>query len=152
MLTDAADGANLYSQDRAVDIFESYFQEDLATIGEDFLWYARFLAQRKIEPGTEIFLVSSAPTSTTTTITAQQIEQTKPSRISEERPATTEQRPETEPAEPEIAPSEPKTEPETIPAEPKTTPENKPSEPKTEPKKEPDESESKSLEPIFEFD
>lgn len=152
MLTDAADGANLYSRDRAVDIFESYFQEDLATIGEDFLWYARFLAQRKIEPGTEIFLVSSAPTSTTTTITAQQIEQTKPSRISEERPATTEQRPETEPAEPEIAPSEPKTEPETIPAEPKTTPENKPSEPKTEPKKEPDESESKSLEPIFEFD
>ena len=51
MLKDAADGANLYSQTRAVEIFESYFKDDLETMTEDFVFYARSLAARQIEPG-----------------------------------------------------------------------------------------------------
>ena len=99
MLRDAADGANLYSQSRAVQIFESYFQEDLESIAEDFVWYARFLADRKIRPGTEVYLVGPGETEQTIMLTAEQIEQTKPDRTGQ--PAVTpitqeppEQRPE----------------------------------------------------------
>jgi len=81
MLSDAADGANLYSQARAVEIFESYFQEDLETIADDFVFFARFLADRKIGPGMEVYLVRSGQTRTTARITAEQIEQTKAQRV-----------------------------------------------------------------------
>ncbi|MCK4850997.1 MAG: DUF1570 domain-containing protein, partial [Phycisphaerae bacterium] len=81
MLSDAADGANLYSQDRAVEIFESYFQQDLGSIGDDFVFFARYLADRKIGPGMQVYLVRAGQVPATTRITAEQIEQTKPQRI-----------------------------------------------------------------------
>ncbi len=111
MLSDAANGTNLYSQSRAVEIFESYFQEDLDTIGENFIWYARFLADRKIEPGSDVLLVSPGPASTTIIITAEQIEQTKPEDTANEPLPLLE-----EPLEPKTEPvgevSEPEAEPE----------------------------------------
>ncbi len=77
MLDDAADGANLYSQTRAVEIFESYFQEDIEAIAEDFVLYARFLAARQVEPGMKIYVVSPGESTVIIKITAEQIEQTK---------------------------------------------------------------------------
>ncbi len=78
MLSDAADGANLQSKDRAVQIFESYFQEDIETIAADFVWYARLLADRNVQPGTEVYLIRPGETEKTAKLTTEQIEQTKP--------------------------------------------------------------------------
>ena len=77
MLNDAADGENLYSQTRALDIFEGYFKDDLDTINQNFNLYARFLAARQVEPGMEIHIVSPAESVAIVKITAEQLEQTK---------------------------------------------------------------------------
>ena len=79
MLADASGGANLYRQSRGVEIFENYFQDDLDAIEDDFIWYAQRLADRKVEPGSEVVILGSGQSSTVITITAEQIEQTEAS-------------------------------------------------------------------------
>ena len=81
MLSDAADGANLQSKDRAVEIFESYFQDDIETIAPDFVRFASLLADRHVQPGTEVYLIRPGQAEKTAVLTAEQIEQTRPDTI-----------------------------------------------------------------------
>ena len=78
LLDDAAAGANLADREQAVQTFESYFKDSVDTMAGDFVKYAHFLADRQVEPGMKVTVVSPEPTGQTIKITAEQIEQAKP--------------------------------------------------------------------------
>lgn len=89
LLDDAAAGANLTSRDQALQTFESYF-EDSDVIAGEFVQYANILAARQLAPGAEIILVGPEPIAETMKISAEQIEQAKPTEEPQEAPQTPE--------------------------------------------------------------
>ena len=75
MLADAADGANLYSPTRSVDIFESYFKTDIGQLDREFNAFARVLADRQLQPGMEAHPLGSEGGMKTVVISRENIEQ-----------------------------------------------------------------------------
>ena len=86
LLDDAASGANLADINQGYQIFESYFKEDSEVIAEEAVRYAQQLVQRQIEPGMEVSIVSSSPNIERIRITAEQIEETRPTEAPDSAP------------------------------------------------------------------
>ena len=88
LLDDAAAGDNLADRGQAVQIFQSYFKEDINTLSDEFLQYAHFLAQRSIEPGMDVLLIRPeyGGKIETLRITSEDIQQTQPAEWPPETP------------------------------------------------------------------
>ena len=87
LLIDATAGANLYSQKRAAEVFQSYFKQDIEELTGEFRDYASLLAYRRIRSGMQVTVIGLDEPVRTITITETQIEQPEPLPQEEPPPA-----------------------------------------------------------------